>query len=697
MRRQKLTTVALSLLQRYKSSGATMKVKELIKDPPKGPLDGYRKRASFDWKSMKLNLYGEESLRFQEELFEFMENSPIFKKPTGHMTMDEHRRRCMAQARELAKNDFRIPLDRNAFNVMFAYDGALPIITGLSFGMVPGIVMSLGTERHSEFMQKFMSGEYRGCFAMTEMSHGSNVKGIRTTATYDTKKKCFILNTPDFEAAKCWVGCLGKCATHAVVFAKLITPDGVNHGVNVFIVQVRDPETLLSMKGVTVGDLGEKNGLNGIDNGFVMFHNYPVPRVNLLDKLSDVTEDGKFVSAIKDANKRFGTSLGTLSMGRVNISSISAEYLATGVTIALRYCCVRQQFGPTDSEELQVIEYQATNTRLVPLVALTYAVKIFSRNFAKNAQSLQAKFFGDGDRNKLAIEGAEIHALSCATKPLVSWLVRDALVDCREACGGHGYLKLARLGDLKNDHDANCTYEGENNVLLQQSCNWLTGQWPKIMNQYAESTTLHSADFLMNFDSIIHRKFTAKTVSEAMKPAKLHEAFEWLVCHHYRRTQERLKQLRSQGQDDFESRNNSQQFFARTLSLVYGEQTLFKNFLDELGNSKWRSEEKAALTKLCSLFGAGLLEKRVGDFYSGGYATQESHFSEFLQQGIIDLSRDLVGEVMALVDVIAPPDIIVQSPLGMADGKLRFRYTNIWKLRYAETEKIWNVPHGGEN
>lgn len=90
------------------------------------------------------------------------------------------------------------------------------------------------------------------------------------------------------------------------MFAKLITPDGTDHGINSFIVQVRDSKTLLAMKGVTVGDMGEKIGLNGIDNGFVIFHNYPVPRINLLNKMCDVSEDGHFVSTVKDPNKRFG-------------------------------------------------------------------------------------------------------------------------------------------------------------------------------------------------------------------------------------------------------------------------------------------------------------------------------------------------------------------------------------------------------
>ena len=149
-------------------------------------------------------------------------------------------------------------------------------------------------EQAAKWVPNITALRMSGCYAQTELGHGSNVAGIETTATFDRATQEFVINTPTISAIKFWPGDLSRFSNHAVVFAKLIL-DGKAYGVHSFMVQTRNLETWDLLPGIEAGDIGPKFGYNSKDNGFMLFKNVRIPRTNMLKRFAEVDKDGKLV------------------------------------------------------------------------------------------------------------------------------------------------------------------------------------------------------------------------------------------------------------------------------------------------------------------------------------------------------------------------------------------------------------------
>ncbi|MEE1618230.1 acyl-CoA dehydrogenase family protein [Brachybacterium sp. J153] len=401
---------------------------------------------------------------------------PAFHRPLD-ASVAERRERVYAQLQELADQQMSLPMlpehlggpndngaNVAAFEELVVADPSLQIKAGVQWGLFTSAIVQLGDEEQQKaWVPGAMSLETPGAFAMTEIGHGSDVQSLATTATFDPdggEDGEWVLHTP-FRAA--WKDYLGNAAIHAraaTVFARLIT-NGVDHGVHCFYVPVRDADGNL-LPGVSSEDDGEKGGLNGIDNGRLAFDHVRVPRRNLLNRYGDVAPDGTYTSPIESPGRRFFTMIGTLVQGRVSLdgSAIRASQLA--LHIAITYATQRRQFTAADpTRETVLMDYQAHLHRLLPKLAATYAGAFAHEQLL---QAFDDVFSGRGDTPEAR---EDLETLAATLKPTSTRLALDTIQECREACGGSGFMAENQLVGLHQDLDVYATFEGDNTILLQ--------------------------------------------------------------------------------------------------------------------------------------------------------------------------------------------------------------------------------------
>jgi alkylation response protein AidB-like acyl-CoA dehydrogenase len=234
-------------------------------------------------------------------------------------------------------------------------------------------------EQHRKYIPKLASGEWIGCWSLTEPEAGSDAAGTRSTATLKDGE---------------WVLNGGKTFTTNAHYADVCVAMAVTdrsasqHGISAFILERDTP-------GFKVGKKENKLGMRASATGEVLFTNCRLSPSQLLGK----------------SGEGFVDSLRILDGGRISIAALSVGLAQGAFDAALRYSKQRKQFGRFISE-FQSIQDKLSNmaTSIQAARWLTYcagARKDIGKRVTK--ESAMAKLYASEMAVTVADQALQIH------------------------------------------------------------------------------------------------------------------------------------------------------------------------------------------------------------------------------------------------------------------------------------------------
>lgn len=241
------------------------------------------------------------------------------------------------------------------------------------------IYLAGNDEQRRNYVPKLATGEWIGCWSLTEPEAGSDAAGTRSTATLVNGQ--WILNG-------------GKTFTTNAQYADVCVAMAVtdraasHHGISAFILEKGTP-------GFRVGKKENKLGMRASATGEVLFTECHLPQSQLLGKPGD----------------GFVDSLRILDGGRISIAALSLGIAQGAFDAALKYSKHRKQFGRFISE-FQSIQHKLSDMAVSIEAArlLTYragARKDAGKRVTK--ESAMAKLFASEMAVRVADQALQIH------------------------------------------------------------------------------------------------------------------------------------------------------------------------------------------------------------------------------------------------------------------------------------------------
>lgn len=577
---------------------------------------------------------------------------------------------------------------------LFVFDKRLSLVAnidpqlgtrvGVHLGLFGNCIKGNGTDEQIHYWLQergalFMKGIY-GCFAMTELGHGSNVAQLQTRAVYDPDSDTFVITTPDLTATKWWIGGAAHSATHSTVYARMIV-NGKDYGVKTFVVPLRDPATFQLLPGISIGDIGAKMGRDGIDNGWIQFRNVVIPREFMLSRFTKVVraKDG-CVSVKTEPQLDQISGYSALLNGRVNMVMDSFRFGSKFAIIATRFAVGRQQFAEKKGQpESQLIDYPLHQYRVLPQLAVAYlispaAFKLMDVYYATLDELYRASSPSSStDPSALKVVSQKLKNLfidSASLKATNTWLVAQLIDDLRQTCGGLGYSQYNAFGKGYDDWVVQCTWEGDNNILSLTSAK-------SILKKFVEAGTRGKFDSKLDSDSFNYLEpgFLMSVLS-GQETADLEDLNDytrvWAVAlvkilNHAARLIEKTRKI------DGISK------LLIMISKFHALHSMLKVYHDKLHSSTDSQvtdpKSKDALWNIYKLFSLYFIDKHSGEFLQFKIFTPDQ-ISKVVQPQLSQLLAEVRQDCIPLTDAFELPDAMLNAPIGYFDGDIYNNYYN---------------------
>eukprot|EP00531_Pseudo-nitzschia_arenysensis_P009578 CAMPEP_0116129348 /NCGR_PEP_ID=MMETSP0329-20121206/7878_1 /TAXON_ID=697910 /ORGANISM="Pseudo-nitzschia arenysensis, Strain B593" /LENGTH=703 /DNA_ID=CAMNT_0003623613 /DNA_START=96 /DNA_END=2207 /DNA_ORIENTATION=+ len=551
----------------------------------------------------------------------------------------------------------------------------------------PNIVSLCDDEQQARWLPLCRDWRMIGCYAQTELGHGSNIRALETTATFLPEYKggdkggSWIINSPTLTSGKFWPGTLGRTANHAMVIAQLIDGEGKKRGIHNFLVQLRSMEDHTLLPGVETGDIGPKIGYNTMDNGFAYFRNVKIPRRNMAMRFASVDENGKYrKKTMSEAASKI--SYITMMQVRSMIVTGAAKALAMACCITTRYSAVRKQgFSEDGKSETQVLDYTQQQHRIFPLLAFSYCTFFTGRRLAKELKAMEDKLIGGQPVSKEDV--SDVHASSSALKSFTTMITADGIEEMRKACGGHGFLACSGLPELFTTYLQSPTVEGDNHMLPQQVIRVLLKlvqavKTNKGIQKYERCNSYALVPSLRAIMTGKQERCQAINADELCSLPILLNAFRHRAARLLLVTANQMNEdIMKNGVSPQKAWNNALVAMAKA-SKAYSLFLLLRNIkegiVEEQRMGVMGSAEAIVLGDLAKLFALYWMEKDLGDFVEDGYLRPKQ--SKWVSSCVLKYLAAIRTNAVALVDAPDFTDFKLKSALGRYDGNV---YPHIMK------------------